>query len=131
MIRWAPTRLQTVGMATGLIVIWIFSNLFAWYFIKDLYNINNWAIVRAGTAVERLTSPDALVIAPYMGDTAFLFQTNRRGWPLGFDIDEKIEQGADFYVSTSKDDEVGELRQQFPVVEETDDYIIFDLRSAK
>lgn len=131
LIRWAPTRLQTVGMATGLIVIWIFSNLFAWYFIKDLYNINNWAIVRAGTAVERVTSPDALVIAPYMGDTAFLFQTNRRGWPLGFDIDEKIEQGADFYVSTSKDDEVGELRQQFPVVEETDDYIIFDLRSGQ
>lgn len=129
LIRWAPTLPQRLGMIVGVTVIGAFSALFAWYFVKDLYNINNWAIVHAGQAVDRLTPPDALVIAPYMGDTAFLFQTNRRGWPIGYSIDQKIEQGADFYVSTTKDDEVGELRARFPVVEETEEYVIFDLRS--
>jgi hypothetical protein len=41
---------------------------------------------------------DAKVIAPYMGDTAFLFQTNRTGWPIGFEIDKKIAEGAQYYV---------------------------------
>jgi len=69
-----------------------------------------------------------LVIAPYQGDTAFLWQTNRRGWPIGFEIEEKIKLGAQFYVSTAKDDEVNELRDRYSVLAETDEYIIFDLR---
>ena len=122
---------QKVLMIGVVIAIGFFSLFFSWYFVKDWYHINNWPIVRAGAAVDRLLPADALVIAPYMGDTAFLFQTNRRGWPIGFEIDKKRSMGAQFYVSTSKDDEVGELRQDYAVMEETEDYIIFDLREKK
>jgi hypothetical protein len=122
---------QKVLMTATVVVIGLFSIFFSWYFVKDWFHINNWPIVRAGAAVDRLVPADALVIAPYMGDTAFLFQTNRRGWPIGFEIDKKRSMGAQFYVSTSKDDEVGELRQDYAVMEETEDYIIFDLREKK
>ncbi len=138
---WAKGAVSLIGsftdnfhkslMAGSVLLIGLFSVFFSWYFVKDWYHINNWAIVRAGEAVNRLTPQDALVIAPYMGDTAFLFQTNRRGWPIGFEIDKKRQMGAQFYVSTSKDDEVGELRERYPVVDETDEYILFDLRVEK
>lgn len=100
---------------------------FSWYEVKGYFNINNWAMVRAGQAVDRLTPEDALVIAPYMGDTAFLYQTNRRGWPIGFDIEDKISKGASYYVSTSLDDEARELSARYQVVEQTDEYILIHL----
>jgi hypothetical protein len=129
LIRLMPTYWHKTVMAMSIMVIASFSWFFAWYFVKDWYHINNWAIVRAGEAVRRHTPADSLIIAPYMGDTAFLFQTDRRGWPLGFDIDEKIEQGAAYYVSTSKDDEANELRRKYPVIDETDDYILIHLQA--
>jgi 4-amino-4-deoxy-L-arabinose transferase-like glycosyltransferase len=100
---------------------------FSWYEVKGYFNINNWAMVRAGEAVDRLTPADALVIAPYMGDTAFLYQTNRRGWPIGFDIEDKISKGAAYYVSTSLDDEARELASRYQVLEQTDEYILIHL----
>lgn len=99
----------------------------AWYLVSGYYKINHWAIVKAGQAVDRLTPPEALVIAPYMGDTAFLYQTNRRGWPLGFDLDKKIAQGAKFYVSVNYDDEARKLEEKYPVLAKTPDYILIDL----
>lgn len=101
---------------------------FSWYEVKGYFNINNWAMVRAGQAVDRLTPKDALVIAPYMGDTAFLYQTNRRGWPIGFDIEDKISKGATYYVSTNLDDEARELAERYQVLEQTDEYILLQLK---
>ena len=103
---------------------------FSWYQIKDYYQINRPAIVTAGKAVDRLTPPDALVIAPYFGDTAFLYQTNRRGWPFVVSpdqISELINQGARYYVSVNYDDLTKQLMQQYPVLEQTDDYVIIEL----
>jgi len=119
---------RRLAMLAALSTIIIFSWLFSWYHVGDFFHINNPAIVSAGNAVDQLTPPDALVIAPYQGDTAFLWQTNRRGWPIGFEIEEKIKLGAQFYVSTAKDDEVNELRDRYSILAETDEYIIFDLR---
>jgi hypothetical protein len=95
--------------------------------IAGFFNVNNWEYVEAGQAVNRLTSSDALIIAPAMGDTAFLFQTNRRGWPLGFNIEEKIEAGATVYVSTSDDKERRQLEEKYQTLEKTDRYLILDL----
>lgn len=95
--------------------------------ILSYYHINNWAIVKAGRAVDKITEPSALVIAPYEGDTAFLYQTNRRGWPLGFDIDTKINQGADYYVTVKYDDEARQLEAEYQVLEKNDDYLIIKL----
>jgi 4-amino-4-deoxy-L-arabinose transferase-like glycosyltransferase len=101
------------------------------YQVKAYYQINHPEIIRAGAAVDRTTPPDALVIAPYNGDTAFLYQTGRWGWPaIDNSIDKIIERGADYYVSVTKGDaDTQMIRLRFKPVEETDEYVIFDLGS--
>lgn len=103
----------------------------SWHQVKGYYQINNWAIVEAGQAVDRIAPRDAKVIAPYLGDTAFLYQTNRSGWPLGHEIDEKIRMGADYYVSTTMDDEANMLKERYQVVAETPLYILIKLPDNK
>jgi len=103
----------------------------SWYQIRGYFNVNNPAIVEAGLAVQKHTPQTAKVIAPYMGDTAFLFQTQRRGWPIGHGIDSRIEMGATHYVSTSYDDEARELEEKYTVIEKTDTYILIDLTMPK
>lgn len=104
---------------------------FGWFAVRDFFNINNPAIVQAGQAVDQLTPADSLVIAPYMGDTAFLYQTNRRGWPIGFNIEDRIAQGATHYVSTSYDDEARWLEDSCDVIEHTDNFILISLEQCK
>jgi len=92
------------------VVAIIFMEMFAWYHIRDLYNINHPEIVEAGQMVELKTPQNSLVIAPYGGDTAFLYQTRRQGWPIIQDsIDKLIEKGADYYVSVNFDDETKKI----------------------
>jgi hypothetical protein len=80
---------------------------FGWYYIRDYYNINHPEIVEAGKKVLDITngrSENALVIAPYDGDTAFLYQTERKGWPImEGSIEDMIKKGADYYVSVKFD----------------------------
>lgn len=110
-----------------ILIIAVFSWMFSWYHVKDFFSIQNWAIVHGGQAMDRLVPADAVVIAPFFGDTAFLFQTNRRGWPIGYDIPDKIALGAQYYVSTSLDDEANQLRREYTVLEQTEEYIVIDL----
>ncbi len=105
--------------------------VFAWQQVKGYYNINNWDIVTAGKAADTSLPPDAKVIAPYQGDTAFLFQINRTGWPIGFDIDTKIKEGAAYYVSVNYDDEARALETKYVTVEKNSKYIILDLTMKK
>jgi hypothetical protein len=101
---------------------------FSFYEIRGFFNINNPAIVKAGKAVQKIVPKDVAVIAPYNGDTAFLNQTRRRGWPIGFDIGDKIEKGAEYYVSVNYDDETRALMEQYSVKEKTADYVIIRLK---
>lgn len=127
MLERAQTTLERYTVVAVLLLIGGFSWIFSWYHVKDWFFIQNPAIVQAGQAVDRLTPSDALIIAPYFGDTAFLFQTNRRGWPIGYSIDEKISFGAQYYVSTSLDDETKQLMQRYTVMETNDAYTLIDL----
>lgn len=95
--------------------------------VKGYYQMNHSEYIRAGKAVDQQTPPDALVIAPAFGDTQFLFQTNRRGWPIGFDIDDKIGQGAQYYITTSFDDEANELEKKYFTVVKNQEYLLLDL----
>lgn len=122
--RWLPA----ITRYTLLTVVSILSWYFAWQQVGGYYNINHWEYVRAGAAVDRLLPVDAKVIAPAFGDTQFLFQTNRTGWPIGFEIEKKIELGAEYYVSTSLDDEARELMEKYQVIEQTPEYIIINLQ---
>jgi len=93
---WVGRFLSIVGM--------LFMVGFGWYFIRDFYNINHPEIVEAGREMEKASHYKALVIAPYDGDTAFLYQTNRQGWPImQGSIDDMIKLGADYYVSVKFD----------------------------
>lgn len=128
-IVWLLDLKTTHRAATAVTVmaVVVLSLAFAWYEVQGYYNINNPAIVEAGAVVNELTSPDAKIIAPYGGDTAFLFQTNRTGWPVGGLIDQRIKQGATHYVSTALDDETKLLLTQYATVAQTDNFILLDL----
>lgn len=99
----------------------------SWSQVKGYYQLNHTEYLRAGQAVDALVPADALVIAPAFGDTQFLFQTNRRGWPIGFEIADKIEKGAQIYVTTALDDEAKELQAKYFTLEQTSEYLILDL----
>jgi hypothetical protein len=105
--------------------------MIGWFQIKDDYQINHPEIIEAGQEVDKITPKDALVVAPYDGDTAFLYQTNRWGWPaIDNSIDNIIKEGAGYYVSVdlgSADTKMIESR--FKTVEKTGSYIIVDLRT--
>lgn len=117
--HWFP-RLAVITIITATL-------LFSWHQVSGYFNVNHWEYVEAGAAVDRLVPADAKVIAPAFGDTHFLFQTNRTGWPIGFEIDQKIEQGAQYYVTTSYDDEARELEKTYATLEKTDRFLILDL----
>jgi hypothetical protein len=116
------------------VVSLIFCLMFSWYTIRTYYWINNGNIIIAGKVADRMLPPDAKVIAPYNGDTTLLYQTKRSGWPLGFDIDQKIKMGATHYVTISPSDtdlETKELAQTYTVLERNDTYAIIDLTKRR
>jgi hypothetical protein len=113
------------------LVVVAFSLAFSWYEIKGLYQINNPSIVKAGQAVDNLLPKDARVIAPYMGDTAFLYQTNRYGWPLlTYDLDKLIDLGATHYVSVNYDDQTNIILNDpnFSVLQQEKEFVIIKLQ---
>ncbi len=119
------------GAAWALLgVTTLFSLAFSWYTIRTYYWINRPEIIEAGKAADTLLPAEAKVIAPYNGDTTFLYQTNRQGWPLGFDIPQKIAMGATHYVTVSPTDEDGETRalaSEYTVIVRNDKFAIIDL----
>jgi len=123
MPHWLAKDVTGIILAVGLI--------FSWGQVVGYFQINHPEYSEAGRAVDELTPEDALIIAPAFGDTQFLFQTNRRGWPIGFEIEKKIELGAEYYVNTAEDDETKLLESQYTIVRKTDKFTLIDLRHKK
>ena len=97
--------------------------------IKEFYKINHPEIIEAGKVLDRLAPKSSKIIAPYNGDTAFLYQTKRWGWPVvDSSIPELIEKGAEFLVSVNFDKDTKEAMKIYKVIEKTDRYVIVDLR---
>ncbi len=114
-----------------LIGIIVFSCMFSWFFVRDYYDIND-AIIAGGNAVDRLTPKDALVIANYEGDTSFLYQTRRKGW-ASYQNDLSVmvkDLGAQYLVIANPKPNDDYFRKNYAVLEETQQYIIFDLRKS-
>lgn len=101
--------------------------------IRAFYQINHPEILEAGKAVDETVPEDVLVIAPYNGDTAFLYQTKRRGWPVVEEsFDELIEKGADYYVSVNfADPDTIKLMEEYEIVERTSQYVIINLHERR
>lgn len=104
--------------------------VFSFYQVREFYKINHPEIITAGSAADRILPKDALVIAPYNGDTAFLYQTKRQGWPhVTLPMGEMIERlGAQYYVSVNFDLQTKEVMEQYKVLEKTDQYVIVKLK---
>lgn len=101
---------------------------FSWFEVRGFYWINHPEIIEAGRIVDRLTPKDVKVIAPYGGDTAFLYQTNRQGWPVTEKpMEEMVKMGASFFVAVNPDKDVRHLGTEYKVIIETDKYILLDL----
>ncbi len=100
-----------------------------WYQIKEDYPINHPEIIEAGQAIDKIAPKDALVIAPYNGDTAFLYQTKRWGWPAIDDsIENIIKKGASYYVSvTPNDTDTKTIQGKYKTIVTKPDYVIVDL----
>jgi hypothetical protein len=102
-----------------------------WNEVKGLYQINNWAIVEAGKASQNLIPKDEIVVAPYQGDTAFLYQIDRSGFPLIITTVEEMKRdyNVNFLISTTKDAKTSWLMNKYKTLAQTPDYIIVDLRT--
>ena len=111
----------------------VFMHLFGWYQVREFYKINHPEIVQAGLAADNLLPKDAIVLAPYNGDTAFLYQVNRFGYPVNpSTIKEMIQKGVTHYISVNfTDPDTREVEENYIILEKTQSYIIADLRQAK
>lgn len=111
--------------------VYITMLILSWIQIRGFFNVNHWEFRDAGKVVGAKVPTEAKVIAPNFGDTAFLFQTDRTGWPIGGNIEDKIKLGATHYVTTSNDKEAEELSEKYFIIEKTDKYILIDLTKTK
>jgi len=116
-----------IGLISSITAI-IFMLAFGWFAIRDYYSIQHPNIIAAGRAVDQLVPEDAKVIAPYGGDTTFLYFTNRQGWPV-FDRSFKKfkEAGASHIAFADPTSEDLNLEELFKPVVITSTYAIFDM----
>ena len=123
-------RVWTIFLA---LLFFLLTFYFGWKEVKGLYQINNYPIVEAGKFADRILPKDAYVLAPYNGDTAFLYQTNRPGWALvPTSISELIaDYGVTHYISTARDARTAWVLRHFYVLEENPQFIIADLTRLK
>lgn len=116
------------GTATvGLLTLFMFA--FGYYQVRGYYWINRPQIVEAGEAVDRLLPKDATVIAPYNGDAAFLYQTNRHGYPItDRPLEEFVSHGTKYLVSVEPNDAgIKNLSEKCKVLEQTENYVIIEM----
>lgn len=119
-------RIWTIALALLFLPL---SFYLSWDKVKGFYQINNPAMVEAGKRADQILPKDAIVLAPYNGDTAFLYQTNRAGFPFVPlpVLDLIADYGATAYVSTKFDDQTNWVMRHFRVLAQNSNYVIVDL----
>lgn len=109
--------------------LYILAIYFGYKQVVGFYQINNPVIVEAGKVADQILPQNAVVVAPYNGDTAFLYQINRPGWPVvPFQLKDLVtDYGVTHYISTTKDAKTAWVMRHFLVLENTPNYVIADL----
>lgn len=130
---WSIKLVNKPMFCAVILFILTMMNGIGFYQTKDYYAINDYAIITAGKRANEILPKDALVIAPYNGSTAFLYQTGRRGWPVVDEgIESMIDKGAQYFVSSDKSSlDTLNFKNIYEVVEEGDDYVIIDLSQKR
>jgi len=125
---------RSMVWSRGLVIVsLLFMFSFSWYTIRTYYWYRT-DIIEAGSVTDALIPRDAKVITAFNGDTTFLYQTKRIGWPINFDIDKKISMGASYYLTVSSletDMEAKELAEKYVVLMHTDTFTLIDLTKTK
>ena len=105
---------------------------FGWYQVRGFYQINHGEIMQAGDVARKILPADARVIAPYTGDTAFLYQLDRPGWPVMYtSLDNLIKLGATHFVSVNFDQDTKEVMNKYTIIYQAPNFVIVDLRKIK
>jgi len=104
---------------------------FSWKVVQTYYWINNPTVVSVGRELDKNLPKDALVVAPYTGDTTFLYHINRKGWP-SFEngIPSLINKGADYLVIINPKPEDEGIKTEYFLEKKTDDYLLFNLKKS-
>jgi len=126
-LRDAVPRIWTIPLA---IIFLGLAFYFTWTQVRELYKVNNPPIVEAGKFADKILPIDAIVVAPYNGDTAFLYQINRPGFPVtAFPLIEMVENyGVTHYISVNRDNETNWVLRHFKILEDNSKFVIADLR---
>ena len=115
-----------LGVVVALVAMML---AFGWFEVRGFYQINNPAIVEAGKFVDQNLPQEARVVAPYNWDPAFLYQTNRWGWPeMPYSIEKMIEKGATHYVSVAYDEKTKEIMARYNIIEQNEQFVIVELK---
>lgn len=110
------------------LLICSFALLFSYFQVKDYYAINNPVIVQAGQKVQELLPSNAYVIAPYNGDTSFLYQTKRFGYPI--ELYDKLPNLPNLYlVSTSYNDYTAKIKKDGTTIFQNEKFIIIKINN--
>ncbi len=113
------------GIAVGLVLLML---AFGWYEVRGFFNINHPEIIEAGHAVDLLTPKNAIVIAPYSKDPAFLYQTNRNGWTDYGPIEHWIQNHqADYLVSVNFDEITTTYMSKCRIAAQGHQWVLIDL----
>ncbi len=117
-----------VGILAAVVLV-LFMYAFGFYEVQGHYWINRPQIIEAGQAADRILPKNATVIAPYNGDTAFLYQTNRHGYPVvDRSLSDFVKNGTDYLVSVDVADAgIANLAKNCRTLEKTSDYVIIQL----
>jgi 4-amino-4-deoxy-L-arabinose transferase-like glycosyltransferase len=137
----APTKFFSRLAVYFFLPIFILLMLaFSWYEVRGFYDIKGGIDV-AGAAVRENVPEKSLVIAGDGSDPTLLYNTGRKGWAIGYGalldntsevISNLKDQGAEYYVTTK----IGEIQnslfgkfmyENFTVVKQTDQYVVFSL----
>lgn len=115
------------------ILFYVLTIYFSYKQVIGLYQINNPSIVQAGRAADQLLPRNAIVLAPYNGDTAFLYQTNRAGFPfIPTSVKDLIaDYGVNYYVSPNYDNTTNWVLRHFYAIEQNPKFVIVDLTKVK
>jgi hypothetical protein len=115
----------------SLLIITGLSIFFSSEKVLPNYHINRPEIIEAGKKVDLLTPKNSLIIAPYLGDTAFLYQTNRSGFPIEIYDFEHLKklypQNPLYLVSVNFDQYTNDVSKKYKTLYKNDQFIILDL----
>ncbi len=119
-------RIFTIPLGILFFILMIY---LGWGQVQGLYQINNGVIVDAGKRADQILPKEAVVLAPYNGDTSFLYQINRPGFPFqAYPLKDLIEEfGVTHLVSVNFDDKTNEAIAKYTILEKTPKYVIIDL----